>query len=88
MRLDRHRGTKTNHSYFKTSGSAKAAITRESNRNIGINASDFAIAPSTEFYNTIEKTRIVKNLMTGKDVVQSVNTPLCLDVSSETYWST
>ena len=35
----------------------------------------------------IEKTTTVKNLMSGKDVVQSVNTPHCCDVSSETYWA-
>jgi hypothetical protein len=29
---------------------------------------------------------VVKNLMSGKDVVQAKNTPLCCDVSSETYW--
>ena len=31
--------------------------------------------------------RVVQNLMSGKDVVQNINTPLCCDVSSETYWS-
>jgi len=29
----------------------------------------------------------VTNLMTGKSVVQSVDTPWCCNVSSEAYWS-
>jgi hypothetical protein len=29
----------------------------------------------------------VHNLMNGAPIKQSVNTPLCLDPSSETYWS-
>jgi len=31
--------------------------------------------------------RVVQNLMSGRDVVQDKDTPLCCDVSSETYWS-
>ena len=30
---------------------------------------------------------VVKNLLSGQDVVQAKNTPLCCDVSSETYHS-
>ena len=30
---------------------------------------------------------VVQNLMSGRDVVQAKNTPVCCDVSSETYWS-
>jgi hypothetical protein len=30
---------------------------------------------------------VVHNLMSGKPVVQKRSTPLCCDVSSETYWS-
>ena len=29
---------------------------------------------------------VVQNLLSGKDVVQAKETPLCCDVSSETYW--
>ena len=35
-------------------------------------------------YDEVEE---VVNLMSGKTVVQSVNTPWCCNVSSETYWS-
>ena len=45
-------------------------------------------AATLEFYNAnIRCTVTVKNLMSGEDVVQDVNTPLCCDPSSETYWS-
>jgi len=33
------------------------------------------------------KMETVVNLMSGKKVKQAVGTPLCCDVSSETYWS-
>jgi hypothetical protein len=32
-------------------------------------------------------TRKVRNLMNGKEVVESINTPDCCSVASETYWS-
>lgn len=32
-------------------------------------------------------TRVVRNLMNGKEVVESINTPNCCSVASETYWS-
>jgi hypothetical protein len=71
---------------FATMAAAKAAATRMFKA--GTLANDAcAILEASEFAK-IEKTEIVQNLMTGKDVVQSVNTPLCCDVSSETYWST
>jgi len=47
---------------------------------------DHCIMPVQEF-RAIEKTETVYSLMTGAPVVQPVNTPLCCDPSSETYWS-
>ena len=32
-------------------------------------------------------TKTVKSLMTGKDILIAVDTPLACDPSSETYWS-
>lgn len=32
-------------------------------------------------------TKIVKNLMSGKEIEIDYDTPLCCDPSSETYWS-
>jgi len=34
-----------------------------------------------------QRTRKVRNLMSGKEIEIDVNTPLCCDPSSETYWS-
>ena len=31
---------------------------------------------------------VVKNLMSGKDVIEDKDTPFCCSVASETYWST
>jgi hypothetical protein len=80
-----HPGVKTNHEYFASAGAAKAAITREAKRGV-IKAEDFDVLSTDEFAK-IEKTTTVKNLMSGKDVVQSVNTPRSCDVSSELHWS-
>jgi hypothetical protein len=71
---------------FASEGAAKAAMTRLEKKGAVVRA-DYLIAESGVFYATIEKTTTVKNLMSGKDVVQSVNTPLACDPSSETYWS-
>ena len=70
---------------FATEGAAKAAATRLSKAGKLV-LNDHAIMEVAEFAK-IEKTEVVRNLMTGKEVVQSVNTPLCCDVSSKTYWS-
>ena len=80
-----HPKVKTSVECFASAGAAKAAITREAKRG-AINAEDFAVLSSDEFCK-IEKTTTVKNLMSGKDVVQSVNTPRSCDPSSELYWS-
>lgn len=48
---------------------------------------DFAISEAVDFAQNIEKSVTVKNLMSGKDVVETVNTPYYMSVSSNTYWS-
>lgn len=83
--LSKHPGVKTDKESFESLGAAKAAITRESKRGV-IKAEDFKVAEAIEFHEKIEKYETVNNLMSGKPVQQSVNTPLCCDVSSETYW--
>lgn len=70
---------------FETESAAKAGATRLAKAG-KIVLADHAILDMAEF-SKIEKTEMVTNLMTGKQVRQSVNTPLCCDVSSETYWS-
>ena len=71
--------------YFKTLAGAKRSATC-SNRNAG----QFV-------YNYVEEswfdakysvgTKVVKNLMTGEDVVIAEDTPWCCNPASETYWS-
>jgi hypothetical protein len=48
---------------------------------------DLAVIPQEEYDANIRTTKIVQSLMTGKDVVIDINTPLCCDPSSETYWT-
>ena len=83
--LKSHRGVKTDKTYFASLAAAKSALTREVN-NGAVKREDFDITDNINFP-YIEKMETVKNLMTGKDVLQSVNTPRCCDVSSEQYWS-
>ena len=70
---------------YADEGAAKAAMTRMT-RAGKIDPATHSIMDVSEF-RKIEKTEVVYNLMSGKPVVQSVNTPICCDPSSETYWS-
>jgi len=86
LRLDRlHSACKL--ALFPTVKGARSALTRACNKDITLIKESFEIIDAVHFYTEIEKKKIVKNLMTGKDVEQTVNTPHCLDVSSEAYWS-
>ena len=71
--------------YYATEAAAKAFLTRMVK--MGYRKEDFAVAEIGDFRENIEKYENVTNLMSGKPVRQSVNTPLSCDVSSETYWS-
>ena len=70
---------------YETVGAAKAALTRELKKG-KFKPGEYGVADMDAF-RKIEKTVVVKNLMSGKDVVQSVNTPRCCNVSSELYWT-
>lgn len=75
----------TNKRYFKTAGGAKRSATC-SNRKAGKLEYDFM--ESTLFYLKYPVgTKVVKNLMTGKDIRIAEDTPYCCDPSSERYWS-
>ena len=71
--------------YYATEAAAKAFLTRMVK--MGYRKEDFSVAEIGNFRTNIEKYETVTNLMSGKPVRQSVNTPLSCDVSSETYWS-
>ena len=80
----------------KTAGAAKAWITRKqneflANRNLYVSndgpLSDWGYADAEYFHRTIEKSVTKRNLMTGQEFEQSVNTPRACDPSSELYWT-
>ena len=85
---------------YKTRAAAQAAITRahreytKTNLYVpGSNAHEedplfkWAMADQQYFHMFIEKRVTKRNLMTGAEFTQTVNTPLSCDPSSETYWS-
>lgn len=86
LRLDRL-STSCKHENFPTLASARGALTRACNKDVTLIKESFDIQESYAFYHCIEKKKTVKNLMTGEDVEQAVNTPRALDVSSNLYWS-
>ena len=83
---------------YKSMAAAKAAITRAAKK-MGVYTGGlmlidpshplyvYGIARDEGFFANIEKKVRKTNLMTGKEYVESVNTPLHLSPSSETYWS-
>ncbi len=71
--------------YFKTKAGAKRSMTC-SNRNAGKSVYNF-VEESWFILKYPVGTKVVKNLMTGKDVVIAEDTPWCCNPASETYWS-
>lgn len=69
---------------YATEGAAKMVLTKLQRAG---KLDENWVVDSMEDFAKIEKTEVVYNLMSGQPVTQSVNTPLCCDVSSETYWS-
>lgn len=73
---------------YATLAAAKAALTRATKKGQLREGYDYAIADKDEFHNSIEKKVVKRNLMSGKDMEpMGVNTPGCVDPSTETYWS-
>ena len=71
--------------YFKTAGGAKRSTTC-ANRNAGREA--YAFMEETFFALKYPVgMKVVKNLMSGKDVQIASDTPWCCNPASETYWS-
>lgn len=80
----------------KTASAAKAWITRKQheflrNRSLCVSNDgplfDWGYADAEYFSKHIEKTRTVRNLMTGAPVTLTANTPRSCDPSSELYWT-
>ena len=81
---------------YKSHAAALAARTRLQNKYLVDNGLyvtndgplfDLAVADSRYYHMLIEQRVTRKNLMTGQEYKESVNTPLCCSPSSETYWS-
>jgi hypothetical protein len=73
------------HTYWKTHGAAMAHRTRMGR--MGYNVDEYGVAEVEYYRQHIERQESRVNIMTGQQFTQSVNTPLCCDPSSETYWS-
>jgi hypothetical protein len=75
---------------FKTNSAAKASITRASKKHFiktGSKLKNRAVAEEVHYYKSIEKMVTRKNMMTGKEYQESINTPISCSPASETYWS-
>jgi hypothetical protein len=80
---------------YKTMSAAQAALTRMQKKFAQRNAADAAqgplytaaIAEADYYYKNIEKFVTRKNMMTGKEYTESINTPSYMSPSSESYWS-
>lgn len=72
---------------YATPAAVIAGLTRAYNSGKIKSRKDWFIAEYSDFKANIEKQETKINLMSGQPFTQSVNTPLCCDPSSETYWS-
>jgi len=79
---------------YKTMPAAKAALTRMSKRyradlleTVNDPVFRYGIAEADYFHKSIEKSRKTSNMMSGKPIVEPVNTPNYMSPSSEAYWS-
>ena len=79
---------------YKTMAAAKAALTRMSKRyradlldSVNDPQYRYGIAEADYFHKSIEKSRTTSNMMSGKPIVEPVNTPNYMSPSSESYWS-
>lgn len=76
------RNKRTRKERYKTPAAAAAAMTRN-----GLARGEYSISEASRFHKFIEKQEVRRNLMSGKEFTQPVNTPRCCDPSSELYWS-
>jgi len=72
---------------YKTLSAAKAALTRYAKKYENVSADEYSIAETQKFYNEIEKMVKRKNLLSGKEYMEPINTPSCCSPASEVYWS-
>lgn len=71
---------------FESEAAAKSHITRLVKAG-KFKRKEISYAELGNFRKNIEKKVVRKHLMTGQDIVETINTPGYLSPSSETYWS-
>ena len=72
-------------SVFVYAKTARKHAAKHSDRKRGVDIVAIHIDAYNRHYGNL--TKKVTNLMSGKEIEISINTPLCCDPSSETYWS-
>ena len=73
------------HKTWKSLGAARAHLNRMGK--MGYNVDEYDIASYSFFSDNIEKTVTRKNLLSGVEFQESVNTPHYCSPASESYWS-
>lgn len=68
---------------YATEAAAKAAVTRGTKAGV----TTLAVLETNAYYKDVEKMVIRTNLLSGKEYMESVNTPSYCSPSSEAYWS-
>jgi hypothetical protein len=71
---------------YASEAAAKAGLTRAVKKG-KVKREDYAIEEAVTFHRHIEKQETRRNLLSGTEFTQPVNTPACCDPSTETYWS-
>lgn len=71
---------------YATLGAAKAGLTLAVKKGKA-KREDYDIVDAATFHKSIEKQETKRNLLSGNEFTQPVNTPACCDPSTETYWS-
>jgi hypothetical protein len=72
--------------WYATRAAAKGALTRIL-KDSGFNRDCYGIEDVSVFKTEIEKWVVRKNLMSGKEYSESINTPIYCSPAFESYWS-
>lgn len=72
---------------WASKGAATRALNAAEREGKIVDKEKYAIAEIMDFRRNIEKTRRVKNLMSGEWYEESVNTPAYCSPAHESYWS-
>lgn len=73
------------HTSYKTLAAAKAALTRLRKGRPPL-GDEWGVMTMDDYIRN-RPTKKVRNLMSGQEIEIPVDTPMCCDPSSETYWS-